>query len=264
MEPRFLLTRICPTDTLDLSPPMKGHAMRNITCLSVFVCLLLTSAPCDAGGFFRSVPEVGEWARYDITQVHTSDFGKPSEISEVLPGSMVVKCVGEEVIDERRCLWIETCTDMKLAAEIEFSAVSKVLVPADELPRGALTNNYIRGWQQEGQGEPIELSSSGDLSAAAAASTARMLSRTIVVNDEEIELSYSETAPLPVREDENGIWRLEMTIWPHDDLAFGVASMDVVSNQLNIGEISSTTLNETRYDLVETGTGAVSDLPDHN
>jgi hypothetical protein len=247
------------------------NVMRNAINLCVAATALALSARCEAGGFFRRVPEIGEWARFEITQVHTStqvhasEPDKHWEHSEVFLGSVVVKCVGEEMIDERRHLWIELCTEMKLAPESEFSAVTKVLVPEDELPLGVITNAYVRGWHSEMKREPVELTSEDSVGDAGdGAVTGRMSSRTIVVGDEEIELTYLETTPLPTQENENGTFTGEVTIWPHADLAFGVASVDVLSRQVGVGDIPHGTLNETRYDLAESGTDAVSELPDHN
>lgn len=229
-------------------------------------CLFLASVPCEAGEFFRRVPEVGEWARYEIVLENTSQLGKPLETSRVTPGTLVVKCVGEESIDDRRHLWIESCYEMKIETDMEFNSIHKLLVPEDELLHGTPIEIAVRGWQSHMKREPVEMTfSADDLSEdTGGATTARMSSRTIVFHDEEIELTYSETTPLPTREDESGIFSGEMTIWPHDELAFGVASMDVVSRQIHVEDRTVEVLNEYRYDLVATGTDAVSELPDHN
>lgn len=249
--------------------------------IAIRVCVvtwcLSASVPCEAGGFFRRVPEVGEWARYSITNVHTAYPGKPTELSVVSQGMVVVQCVGEEVIDERRYLWIESCYDMKPSPEFEYRSINKVLVPEDELLQGTLTQEDIRGWQGENKSDPVELTFSADdryqdaggstldfLNAGAVASTAQMSSRTIIISEAEIELTYSEYSPLPTREYENDVMSREVTIWPHDELAFGVASMNYVSHQRPLGDSSMEQVNEMRFDLVETGTGAVSELPDHN
>jgi hypothetical protein len=236
---------------------------------TIFVCIvafaLLTTACCEAGGFFRRVPEVGKWARYEFTQDHTTDPGIPSGSSERRTGFMVVKCVGEEMIGERRCLWIETCHDMEVAPGIDFHAVNKVLVPEDVLLLDTPSNEFIRGWQSEMNRAPVELTfSSDDQNTEEMASTASMSSRTIVVNEEEIELTSSETWRQPTQEDDGRFESSERTFWLHDDLAFGVASMDFVSRYVTFGERGHTTLNEIRNDLVETGTGAVSELPNHD
>jgi hypothetical protein len=224
------------------------------------------------------VPEVGEWARYEITQHFIPDPGKRPESFEVIPGSLRVQCVGEETIEDQRHLWIELRWDMQPAEKFEATFISKVLVPEDELLLGELSAEDIRGWQQEDKSTPRELTFSADdliedsggnmvrfLNAGALASTGQMSTRTITVNQEEFELTYAEHSLLPVLEYESNIMSGEITIWPADDLAFGVASMDFASLQTYVADSMPTeTLNETRFDLVETGTGAVSDLPDHN
>jgi hypothetical protein len=240
--------------------------------------MLLASLTCEAGGFFRRAPEVGEWARYEIIYDMIADPEKPTLSSSRYTGTMLLKCVGEETIDERRHVWIEQCYEMNLSEKFTHHSISKVLVPEEELLQGTLTPDDVRGWNSSMKGKPEELTFSADnlledgggstvrfLNAGAMPSTAEMSSRTIVANGEEIELTYFENSPLPTREYEADVMTGEITIWPHDELAFGVASMDFVSLQTHVMEEStSETLNETRFDLVETGTGAVSELPDYN
>jgi hypothetical protein len=248
--------------------------MRNAINLCVAAAALALSARCEAGGFFRRVPEVGEWARYELTLV--SSFGKSDDSSVTHTGALVVKCVGEETIEERRHLWIELHCEMKVSADNESHDVTKVLVPEDEMLTDTLTADDIRGWQSQNKRDPEELTFSsdelqGDTGGSAllyfnpdAPTTARMDSRTVVVNEEEIELTYSEHGLLPVREYTDDIMSGEITVWPHDDLAFGIASMEFAQRQRHVEENPNETLNEIRYDLVETGTDAVSELPDHN
>lgn len=91
-----------------------------------------------------------------------------------------------------------------------------------------------------------------------------MDSRTVVVNEVQMELTYSEHGPLRVREYDDDIMSGDITIWPNDDLAFGVASMDFTQRQIHVGDNANETLNEIRFSLIATGTDAVSELPDHN
>src|SRR5687767_629176 len=114
---------------------------------------LAAANDCFAGGFFRRVPEVGEWARYDYTTLFTHYIGKPYEMSEEFKGSTLLKCVGEAVIDNQRHLWIECRHDGTLPDGSKYWGITKVLVPEDGLLSGMLTTENVRGWISAEQGE---------------------------------------------------------------------------------------------------------------
>jgi hypothetical protein len=88
--------------------------------------------------------------------------------------------------------------------------------------------------------------------------------RTVVVNDVEVELDHLETGSASGHEFVDMSVNLAATWWPHEDLAFGIASADLVWTMTYANEILGDAQTDARFDLVATGTDAVSDLPDHN
>lgn len=134
--------------------------MRAVQFVCVLCCAISWCSLADAGGFFRRVPEVGEWARYEMTV--DSSFGKSDESLVTHTGAMVVKCVGEETIDEQRHLWIEFSCEMKVAADHEFREITKTLVHEDELLTDTLAAVDIRGWQSCNKSDPDELTFSSE------------------------------------------------------------------------------------------------------
>jgi hypothetical protein len=247
------------------------------TSVLLIVCLMLT-ATADAGGLFRRVPEVGEWATFEMNS--KTEFIRPGSRGSTieLDGTFTVRCVGEETVEDRRHLWIEWEVEAPVPEEgVTFRKIWKALVPENVLTDDDPSLDGIRGWAPnptQGRG-PVEFSApDGDL--AALNNLAYVLlgggepgdsaQRTIEVNGQEHVLTQSESGPVPqpyAIENEIVTSTSEGTWWVSEDLAFGVAVIEMTASSVNHEDEREMHM-EMRFDLVETGTGAVSDLPDHN
>lgn len=256
--------------------------MRSIGSVLLCATVSFVSPPdCHADGYFRHAPEVGEWAKYEYTSSYTHYVGKPYEMTIEFKGSTLFKCVGEEVIDDRRHHWIEWRNESVTPNGDEHWIVIKVLVPEDGLLAGTLTTEDVRGWSQStgGEVEPLDFSIEdgtkeaqpaglpGFLTSDSTAATGRMAERTILVNDAAVQLTYAESAPLPEFEDDDTVRMGETLWWPSEDLAFGIASYEQTLLQSDFNESGEERVDTRIHhcsDLVATGTDAVSEFPDHN
>jgi hypothetical protein len=223
------------------------------------------------------VPEVGEWARYEYASCRTNNIGEEFETTHESKGTMLLKCVGEETIDDQRYLWLEQRQEEIRASGSEFWIVTKILVPEEGLVDATFNVENIRGWQWRMRDEvkPLDLFTTEMkepesanlpvfLNSFPTATTGRMEERMLVVDDVEVELSYVEGTDLPSLEAGNGVLTGHLEWWTDDDLAFGIASVHQTVFRTDFGKASADSRYDIRYDLVATGTDAVSELPEHN
>lgn len=241
-------------------------------------CLLALANVAAADGFFRRLPEVGEWARYDLVMevdIHSKESGQG--VAPQMVGSLTFKCVGEDIIDDARHLWIEARMDVTDDMQNEHSTTLKVLVAADQIVDGEVSSHIVRGWCLEEAGvEPRAMmidDDKFDQEPAAFAlmhvfpdsqvSSGRREARTLTVDGEEIELTHCETGDLP-RRNLDGEMVGEAVWWPSDDHAFGIAAADLEWTIAMEDEAETTVIYTSTMILAEQGTEAESDLPDHN
>lgn len=255
--------------------------MRNVACLSMSVCMLLASASCEAGGFFRCVPEVGEWASYDMTITIKTAFDKqPQPQITEFEGVYTLKCVGEEVIEDRRFLWIECRSENTptAGAGVAFTCDMKMLVPEDEIVVGGIPADEVRGWMRSDDADPQPLQFAAGASGNKNTGWWSLMmwfgndntteteqgERLVVVAENEVQLESYEKWPIPDAHFTDTTFDGYMNWWLNDDLAFGVASMDYLYTVRHVDTDTSETHLDARFDLVATGTDAASELPDHN
>jgi hypothetical protein len=229
----------------------------------------------DAAGFFRRLPEVGEWAAFDLSSTQEVIDSETHGTTIELTGTLTVRCVGEEMVEDRRHLWIEWEIESGTSGKIW-----KVLVSENILVDREPSLDGIRGWEPDfWSDEPVEFSipyapveavnstaliflgggESGDSDAG---------ERTIEVDGQEHVLTQFDSGPVPKPyerkvENERINYTSEATWWLSEDLAFGVAAVELTGSIVN-REDDTESHQEIRFDLVTTGTGAVSELPDHN
>jgi hypothetical protein len=251
--------------------------MRSITWLLLAASTFCSSTTCDAGGFFRRVPEVGEWARYEAHIEVKESYGKSSTRTSLFEGTFTIKCVGEEVIDDRRQLWIECREDYVLDNGRPYRTVIKLLVPEEGIVDGSIAADDVRGWYGWVAEKPSTIRfSTGSwtkdtgswwlttLFGDPPCTGTQLEPRTVTVNENEVELDRSETRPIPPPDFVDATYDGHTTYWLSDDLAFGVASADAVWLVRYENTYVTEKHGDTRFDLVATGTDAESDLPDHN
>jgi hypothetical protein len=251
--------------------------MKLVRSLSLCLLVLLGWATLvEAGGLFRRLPEVGEWAAFEWNVTNNSfQSGSPNGTLESHL-TLTVKCVGEETIENRRHLWIEFYHELSN----EFGtagSIYKMLVPESVLVDGEASLDGVRGWRLRPGEEPLEffapdrdVAALGNLTlmllGGGESSNSELGLRTIEVDGQEHVLTRSESGPLPQPDDEQNedlTVTMEGTWWLSEDLAFGVAAAEITASAVN-DELESETHLEIGFELIATGTGAVSELPDNN
>lgn len=247
--------------------------MRTFVLTVIAGITLCGSRTCDAGGFFRRLPEVGEWARYETHHFRTHS-NAPGDIVD-LDGTTTLKCVGEEIVDQERYFWIEKFVELPRHDGIMHTATLKMLVPADQMIDGNLVEYEMRGWLGGGDSDtrPVVFSTASHIAdkgfnfrmtffPGTEPTETQESKRTVVVDEVEWQLPTSESHPIVSRSYDDGMTVFHSaTYWPHDELAFGVAAAELHWTHRRPDYDVDTIV---RYELVATGTDAVSDLPDHN
>lgn len=253
---------------------MRTQLLAIVAGLSLFAAL-----DCQAGGFFRRVPEVGEWARYDMRfkriEDRTVPEGEPFVSREVV-GNLVLKCVAEADIDGHRCLWLEAAFDGSDEEQERGSLIVKILVPVDQLVETDVADHVVRGWIQELDSDVESLRFDNNefnrgetwfamlLAFSSSAETAgRRRTRTLTIHGVEVELSHCESGSFAEREFDDARLSGEATWWPSDEYAFGVAAAELTWREVRIPSERATEM-EFWLELVATGTDAESDLPEYN
>ncbi len=241
------------------------------------ICMVSFAPKCEADGFFRRLPEVGEWARYEFVMEVDATAQEELDLHQgEFAGSLTLKCVGDEMIDEVEHLWLEARIDLTDVEGADGWVTVKLLVPADQVVDGKINANIVRGWCVAAFEEPRPLILSDDdfirepsaLNMMNAfpdshISAGRRAVRTLTVDGEEIPLAHCETGDLPQRDFLDTVLVGEATWWPSADHAFGIAAAELEWSS------ASTDLKEpyrftSRMSLVEYGVDAESDLPEHN
>ncbi len=248
--------------------------MRIAICLCIVGSALVTSAVCEVGGMFRRIPEVGEWASYEVSGQMTIYLDGKEVVEPGAQGMLTIKCVGEETIEDVRHLWIEVVKSCPELQRPGNPTVLKYLVAEDEVMSGIASCDFERGWfqldglgieafeREEPQFGPVWMNVLGMLPHVESPVAADD-SKTITVGGKDVDLTQTESGQIAdMHQGASDHFTGDCTFWPGDDLAFGVASVDQTWKISYEGEVRMEmqgTLN-----LVATGIDAVSELPDHN
>jgi hypothetical protein len=257
--------------------------MKPAIAITALLSGLAVQSAAQAGGYFQRVPEVGEWAQYEMTFTEARKFEGDEDFSESpeLAITLTLKCVGEEVVDGERCLWIEDRLDVTPPEDAGPDAeprgfIIKMLVPEDHIVGSDLYDHFVWGqWQgQEGVSIPLEhdvTTFGGDtpwtpiLIALCATQDAaeRSESITVTLDGTELEFDTAISGAFRDRELEDATLTGEADWWTSEDHAFGVVASRINWLQTPTGEghVARVTA-EAR--LTATGTDATSDLPDVN
>ncbi len=246
-----------------------------------FACSLMIATTTSADGFFRRLPAVGESATYETVLLVTfhSEGNDAVDIPE-FAGTLTLQCVEKTTIDEADYYWIEVL----LAFESQTQPIEmtwKLLVAESDLVDGDPIANFSRGWQSSSvESEPVELTA--EMLKDSAAPTPLFLravfcgpdgepemldqAQTVVLEGNEVRIDAAEHGDFAPDELTSSTDTVEPltgwgTWWLHDDAAFGVAQAEQLwtFSDTSAGNISFAL----QYTLKETGSNAVSTLPDH-
>lgn len=252
--------------------------MRSITWLLLVALTICSSTTCDAGGFFRRVPEVGEWARYERPWQSTFSSTAAGTVESSGQSELTLKCVGEVETNGARHLWIEARLDLNN----ESWAVAKLLVPEDEIVEGDLLDHAVAIWVASENYEPYK--APVDWESLQRDPCVNILvimfpwtpetapleqERSVTIEDEDVLLTSAEAGDIARRIVDDEVGENEtltgsVTWWPSADHAFGIAAADMRWRLHAQGDEKARIESRFQMNLVETGMDAISELPDHN
>lgn len=260
---------------------MRAFQFACLLCCAVGACSIV-----EAGGMFRRVPEVGEWVRFEhsmTAQLSPMVFDKEvieSPASEAITGTLTLKCVGEEQIEDSRHLWIEFRWTSDAEGISEQWVVGKVLVPETQIVEGDLMNHVVRGWSQSEGEDVAEFNPSTDEDGKGPGAFVAYMAfpnahetiggrqpKRLTINNEEVIVNRSMAGDVAPREFED--WSVEgdhVRCWLSPDHGFGVAAIEREYLFENAG--SEEDVYRVEYEvtmsLVATGEDAESEFPEHN
>lgn len=190
---------------------------------AVVLFVLVVVAPVRADGLIRSVPEDGQWVKY---------HGRLSFAGMEATGTVTLRSVGTEDVDGKPARWVEV--DMQL--EDEPRDVYKMLIPEARLKAGVdPVDHVVRAWRRTGDDEPIRIEENANLDFsflgamlhAPVKTTAREKSKKSFPWQRGTLEAASITGARKLDADGRVQGTLTATVWPHDEVPFGVAGLNV-------------------------------------
>ncbi len=234
---------------------------RNLSFRTLVFCtlaLLLAGSTARADGLFYKLPADKAWVKFDLEFTIAGVAGT---------GSLVMRSVGQTIEDGDKCRWIEMALDMKLGDNGDHSVMTKVLLPEKNLQKGKVPlERLIRGWYKLGD-ETKQLTDITDPAVGALATFfcgPLMDAKTLEKQFTESKLGNLEcevvTGSLSQKIGETNL-KVDFENRLNDKAPFGVVS-SVLKFEGKQND-NSVVNGELRLKLVDTGTDAVSALPDH-
>ena len=130
--------------------------MRQFMISTVVLLLLLTSSAVYADGLIYRLPKDGASVRYKMELVM-----ERNGMQMTGDGTLSVSSVGQMVVDDEKCRWIEFKMKMKLKGR-ERTIIGKVLIPEKHLGKGKTPIDHVKKcWLKEGEGEAKEIDARG-------------------------------------------------------------------------------------------------------
>ncbi len=237
--------------------------MRSIVLAGLFISACATQV-VRGDGLIYQLPANGASVRYDLETT-----GAFNGQERMFKGSLTISSVGDATVDGEKCRWIEFRM-MNKRDDQERVAVAKCLIPEKHLGRGKSPGEHvIRGWFKQGDGEPQAFT---DLkSAQGGGRLAGYLAGPPQNSGEqekvEIEsplgklMCPSVTGTQDI-EQGNGTTTITFENRLHEKSPFGVVSAVWKFERKMNGQVAGT--GTTKMTLVDTGTTALSELPDRN
>lgn len=242
--------------------------MPNRTCLALAICLAAPSFAA-ADGFFLQLPKDGAWVKYRMTN---RLFG-PSARESRREGELRISSVGTVRENGTECRWIEIRDENRHQdGRMAFVYVTKFLIPVAKLKDGHPAQaDILRVWRKKNDADPELLQgpfkNEGMRYAiffpgeTVAADKPRQLEeRTFTVNGDAMPTqailqrrAFFKTGYKDV---------VDFRLWTHKKVPFGVAGAQIEWTQYRSDQLRFTF--QRNYELIESGDGAKSELPNNN
>ena len=223
----------------------------------------------------NSLPADGSWAKYRLVQ---RDLGNKKIIFSYT-GTIIVRSVGRQIVDDVRCRWVEFEFQMEELAGGKSSEVSKQLIPEDELKLGGNAVGEIRKtWIRHNDGATVqeqELPGFADHLMIPSPFTRRPATdeaTTLATKNGVLRLDRPVSGMTMFHNDKLNIQTMNV-IWTHPDVPFGTSIVHqkmqihrklkpMPGNDEGIKTVEIKTVIR-ELELLEYGDGAVSALPDY-
>jgi hypothetical protein len=260
-----------------LIPRLEDYEMRTLRCVTA---LILSSFPVPAlaGGLIQKLPRDGAWVQYYMD--HRFDGGRRFKTT----GHWVIRSVGAEDIDGKKCRWIEfeRAFGKSDTGQAPVTEWMKYLVPEKSLDgRHNPLGHLVRTWRRFNQLRPMKsvgpkgptfrmtlLAGAEKGSKSVSLQVARVKkSRTFPYQNGEFKVDSATREAYEFTEKFEGIpivfhSRVTFTLWKHNAVPFGVAGATIEFKRHDAK--GTTLLMKETFDLSVSGFGknAKSALPE--
>lgn len=244
--------------------------MKTLSACIVLTVACLPISETQANGLIQKLPKDGSWVLYHID----ADIEKPQGLN--YSGTMTIRSVGTEMVEEIPCRWIEIEMTMQLENRKKAGGIFKMLVP-EKLFNGdkTVSKKVIRGWVKDRNNNPRKLEDIENyglfpLTEFLPDPSRKVIrinqKKTIAFQKGELKIDSAITVSVKLPLPENSDFKIDnsliITIWSHDKVPFGTAEARMeIEVKRDDQTLSKATMTFTLEDF---GTGAKSALPDHN
>jgi hypothetical protein len=248
---------MCPL----LAQESRVSAMRTCVLAGLFIAVTITGE-ARADGLIYQLPKDGTSATFDMEVTHSRN-GQ----DQVAKGSLVLSSVGEVMVENEKCRWIEFKLALKLEERERVSLV-KALIPEKFLGKGqAAGEHMLRGWARRDDGTAVEIkdTSSRDVGPIAAfltgpAKDPKSLEKT-EIDGKLGKLKCAGLSGETALEQGGSTIDLKFEHRLHEKAPFGVVTSTWEFARKNNGQVGES--GKFKLTLTDTQTAAVSELPDN-
>jgi hypothetical protein len=242
--------------------------LRSIVTVTLILFIANHAETARAEGLIVQLPKEGAWAQFDMVQVKglvDSNTGKTLIEDRITRAMLRVASVGRATVEKKSCRWIELKLEEPMGDAVK-TTILKLLIPDEHLKKGGdPAGNIMHGWVKGGD-KPVRPIDDGDLIPV------RMLvagpeEKLMKLDPKVVECKAGKlkcdglSGTSNWQDDNERNFNTTYELRFHKKSPFGVAwwksETDLVDNRARM-------TIKTTSSLIESGTAATSELPDHN
>jgi hypothetical protein len=235
--------------------------MRTCVLAGLFIAATITEG-ARADGLIYHMPKDGTSVTFDLEVTHSRN-GQ----DQVAKGSLVMSSVGEVMVENEKCRWIEFKLALKLDERERVSLV-KALIPEKHLGKGQAAGEHIlRGWARQNDGAAIEIkdTSSREVGPIAAFLTGPAKDPKVLekaeIDGKLGKLQCPGLSGETALEQGGSTIDLKFEHRLHEKAPFGVVTSTWEFERKNNGQVGES--GKFKLTLTDSQTAAVSELPDN-
>lgn len=242
--------------------------IRSIVVVTLIAFVATSPGTARAEGLVLQLPKEGAWAQFEMIQVKglvDSNSGKTLIEDRTTQATLRISSVGSATVEKKSCRWIELKLEEPMGDSIS-TIILKLLIPDDHLKKGGdPAGNIMQGWVKGGD-KPVRPIGDGDsipvrmLVAGPEEKLTKLDPKVVECKAGKLKcdgLSGTSTWKDDNERNFNTTYELRL----HRKSPFGVAWWKSESDVVDKG--ARMTIKATSS-LIESGTDATSELPDHN